>query len=457
MTKSTYVFPLQEDTQKLFTIIDPRGEDLHSHLVELNRVHADNEVKKETGEKLVSELERIRDNIQDSGVSQRDMEEVEATSGLAMESYPISGFTTRRSKTGLDVALEAIDVRRASLIVGGIVAGLAFIWKIISWMRNRSSEGGVGGTALGNSAKDTESKKEMEDVAEEIEQKPANSNPLDGKSNDQKKVLQEEAAKYLSTRTIFVEKLMMNNPTYSKAFAEFVPVFADRFNKEAELLDKVVNELDAFASIGSDAVSTDDVNKLKALEQSLNDADFSSTHWEGFERFIKACGLREGFGRSEETLRARCNKLFEQFKADDGKPSRMNYNSLQRDGFKAISTDLKNIMNAIGDQEDSAGTPERYYYISKDIIENHLNEMNSLENKLKSLADDISEKYSSSTSSDSLAALMALNSIVSKIGGRIATVQAPVSINELFGSTIHKMRTEALNFSKKHVAINTSK
>ena len=105
MTKSTYVFPFQEDTQKLFTIIDPHGEDLHSHLVELNRVHADNEVKKETGEKLVSELERIRDNIQDSGVSQRDIEEVESTSGLAMESYPISGFTSRRSQTGLSVAL----------------------------------------------------------------------------------------------------------------------------------------------------------------------------------------------------------------------------------------------------------------------------------------------------------------------------------------------------------------
>lgn len=457
MTKSTYVFPFQEDTQKLFTIIDPRGEDLHSHLVELNRVHADNEVKKETGEKLVSELERIRDNIQDSGVSQRDMEEVEATSGLAMESYPISGFTTRRSQTGLSVALEAIDVRRASLIVGGIVAGLAFIWKIISWLRNRSGESGVGGTGMGNSTKDTESKKDLEQVADEIDQKPATANPVEGKTGDEKKALQEEAAAYLSKRTLFVEKLIMNNPSYSKAFSEFVPVFTDRFNKEAELLDKVVNELEAFAGIGPDAVTAEDVNKLKALDQSLVDPDFSPKHWEGLERFMKACGLREGFGRSDETLRARCNKLFEQFKAEGEKPSRLNYNGLQRDGFKAISNDLKSIMNAIGDQEESAGSPERYYYIANSIIESHLNDMNKLEGKMKSIADEISEKYSSSTSSDSLAALMVLNSIVSNIGGRIVTVQAPVSINELFGSTIHTMRTEALGFSKKHVALNTSK
>ena len=249
----------------------------------------------------------------------------------------------------------------------------------------------------------------------------------------------------------------MNNPSYSKAFAEFVPVFTDRFNKEAELLDKVVNELEAFTAIGADAVTAEDVNKLKALDQSLVDPDFSTKHWEGLERFMKACGLREGFGRSDETLRARCNKLFEQFKTEGEKPSRLNYNGLQRDGFKAISNDLKNIMNAIGDQEESAGSPERYYYIANSIIENHLNDMNKLESKLKSIADDISEKYSSSSSSDSLAALMAVNSIVSNIGGRIVTVQAPVSINELFGSTIHKMRTEALGFSKKHVALNTSK
>ena len=49
---------------------------------------------------------------------------------------------------------------------------------------------------MGNSNKDTERKKGLEEVADEIDQKPATANPLEGKSGDDKKALQEEAAAY---------------------------------------------------------------------------------------------------------------------------------------------------------------------------------------------------------------------------------------------------------------------
>lgn len=461
MTRSI-VLPVNGQSNPMFTLIDPNGEDLHTHLMELNRAHADEEVRKNTGEKLVSELERIRDNITDSGqVNRRDMEEVEATSGVAIESYPIGAFTERKSKTGLTIALEEIDVRRAGFIAAGIVAGLALLYKVVKWfigrVRSTAGGGGGGGSAKFNGGKsDEEYKKEIEQLESDIAEAEKAQKGLDpeaGLDADGKKKYDDDVARYLDARTIFVEKIMYGNPSYSRAFSQFVPAFMERYAKERQLLESVIEKLKDFSDIEAGEVTEKDLNGLAAISQSMDESGFSMNKWDQYQVFMKACGVSSG---GTKTLKEATAELMDRFKKEMEKPSKLRPADIKGQRLKRVNDDIVNSINCLDDQEDSGGFTNHYFYIPQEDLDKGIDELDKTAEEIKKIGEAFREKHKESYGATAVKAMQMMTTIIGQLGQRNTLINFPIMINELIGKEHRKFLNVAREFGSKYVVVTRS-
>lgn len=455
----TIVLPVNGQSNPMFTLIDPNGEDLHKHLMELNRAHADEEVRKNTGEALVSELERIRDNIEETnGVTRREMEEVEATSGAALESYPITAFTERRSSTGVQVALEAIDIRQGATIVAIIVGSLGLLYKIIKWLtgRAKSEAGGSGGGGTGGSFKgktDEEYKKEIEKLEEDIAASEADRAKFDveGKLDAEgKKKLDQDIATYLDRRNVFIEHCISGNPTYSKAFANFIPAFMDRYAKERDLLESVIEKLKDVADNSSEEVTEQDLNAIKAISASLDDSGFSMHKWEPYQVFLNACGVRSG---GTKTLKESTAELMDKFRKEIEKPSKMRAQEIKANGFKRVNDDRRAIIGCLDDQEDSGGTHGNIFYIPGDELEKGVDELDKIADEIKKIGEAFTQRQDKKYSASSIKALMAMQEVLAKLNGRTTLINFGIMINEMLGKEILKFIDESKKFAKQYLVI----
>lgn len=452
------VLPVNGQSNPMFTLIDPTGEDLHAHLMELNRAHADEEVRKDTGEKLVSELERIRDNIDESGqVNRRDMEEVEATSGTSMESYPISGFTERKSSTGLTIALEEIDIRRAGLIAGAIVAGLALLYKIIKWftgrVRGSAGAGGSGGGGKSGGKSDKEFKAEIEGLENDIKEAESAQSAFNPEaSNDSKKKdeFNTDIANYLDARSILVERLITGTPTYSKAFSVFVPQFIERYDKERTLLSDVIDKLNDFNQINSGEATDRDLAGLTAITAMLDDPSFSMHKWEGYQVFMNACGVKSG---GVKTLKEATTELMSKFRDESSKPSRLRASDIKGNRLKRVNEDVLGAIACFDDQEDSGGVTNHHFYIPMDDLDKGLNELDKTADEIKRIGEAFREKHGTSYSATSIRALEEVSKIIGKLSDRNSMINFPIMINEIFGKEIRVFLDKARVFTKKYVTV----
>lgn len=454
MTRSI-VLPVNGQSNPMFTLIDPNGEDLHAHLMELNRAHADEEVRKNTGEKLVSELERIRDNIEESGqVNRRDMEEVEATSGTSLESYPIYAFTERKSKTGLQVALEEIDVRRAGFIAAGVVAGLALLYKIIKWFvgRVKSSSGGGGGTSRFNGGKtDEEYKKEIEQLETDIaeaEKSQAGLNPEVGLDADGKKKYEDAIAQYLDARSVFVEKILYGSPNYSKAFSAFVPSFMERYAKERKVLETVIDKLKAVGDIDPGDIQEKDLAQLTTISESMEDASFSMHKWEPYQVFMKACGVSSGGTKSLKDATA---ELMEKFHKEMEKPSGLRASDIKGNRQKRVNDDIVTSIKCLDDQEDSGGWKNHYFYIPQEDMDKGIDTLDKTADEIKKIGEAFRNKHKENYSAVAVKAMQMMTTITGQLNQRNTLINFPIIINELIGKEHRKFLNVARDFGSKYL------
>lgn len=458
MTTRTNVMPLPGQSGPMFTLINNDGTDLYATLMELNKLHADNEVRKSTGERLVSELEQIRDNIQDSGVCRRDMEEVEATTGTALESYPITGFTTRKSQTGVQVALEAISGGTIAIIAGSIVAGLAVLWKVIGWIRKKMTgdSGGSGGGGGGGGLKDTSSdeaaiRKDVENV--EANAATNNQFAVTGSLNkEEQDKLNTDIAQYLDKRTMFVDGMIRQNNSYSSLFADFIPSFNRRFDAEGKVVAKTVDILEDLSHLDPDQISDKDIQKLKIYSEALDDTQFSNHKWPEFQKFMAACGVRSG---GTQTIRNAATELFANFNKEMAKPSSMRADALRKNDFRQVTDDLKGVIRCLDDMEKASGGGPHNHYLSLEVVEAGLSEMTKSQDKLKSLGESINEKFGKSTSSSAVDALRLVLEIVNKSSTRMQLVMIPITINTKFGDVVNQFKSSCMGFSKKYVTVTS--
>lgn len=459
----TIVLPVNGQSNPMFTLIDASGDDIHTHLMELNRAHADEEVRKATGEKLVSELERIRDNIAEKQqVSRRDMEEVEATSGVTMESYPITAFTERASKTGLTIALEEIDVRRAGLIAAGIVAGLALLYKIIKWFTSKLRGGAGGGGGGGGGGKsfggksDEEYAKEIRQLEEDIAEAEKEQGHLDpeAKLNEEgKKKFQEDIATYLDARTIFVEKAFMGTQNYSKAFSAFVPSFMDRYEQERKLLESVIDKLKDYTDVDSESVADRDLAGLTQISTSLDENNFSMNRWEPYQIFMKACGVSSG---GTKTLKEATNELMSKFKSEMDKPSRLRASDIKANRMKQVNADVMSAINCLDDQENSGGETNHMFYIPLDELEKGIDELDKTANEIKSIGEAFNKKHGENYGATAVKAMQMMSTIISKLSQRNTLINFPIIINDLLGKEHRRFLDKARAFSSKYLVATRS-
>lgn len=451
----TIVLPVNGQSNPMFTLIDPTGDDLHKHLMELNRAHADEEVKKSTGEALVSELEKIRDNIEETqSVNRRDMEEVEATSGTAMESYPISAFTERRSKTGVSIALEAIDLRQGAAIAAIVVGSLALLYKIIKWLTDRtSSESKSGSLGTFKGKTDQEYKKEIEKLEEDIAATEAEHGKFDVEKNldaDGKKKLEEDTAVYLDRRTVFIENCMNGNPTYSKAFSDFIPAFMARYDKERDLLNDVISKLRVIASNPDLDVNESTVKDIQNISDSLDESGFTMHKWEPYQVFLKACGISSG---GTKNLKDSTAELMSKFRTELERPSKLRPQELKANGFKRLNDDRNAIIRCLDDQEASGGFTNNIFYIPGDDLEKGIDELDKIADQIKKLGEDFNQRQDKKYSSSSLKALTAMQQVLGKLNNRTTLINFGIMINEMLGKEILRFTDESKNFAKKYLVI----
>ncbi len=456
----TVVLPVNGQSNPMFTLIDPNGDDLHKHLIELNRAHADQEVRKNTGEVLVSELERIRDNIEETqGVNRRDMEEVEATSGTSLESFPITGFTERRSGTGLTIALEEIDIRRASIIAGAIVGGLALLYKIIKWFTGRNSASGGGGGGGGSSRgfggkSDEEFKKEIEDLEEVINEKEAIDarHNIEGKLDAEgKKKLEDDIDHYLASRTVFIENLMSGNPSYSKAFAQFIPAFIDRFEKEQEILEKTIGQLKEIAELDPSELDDKVVARIQAISGAIEDPQFTPQKWEPYQIFMKACDVSSGGAR---TLRECTTTLMDKFRKEQGQRSKLRPQELKANGFKKSNDDIRMAVQCLDDMEDAGGEGNNsMFYIPESELESGINALDKCAEQIKSIGEAFSKRHEGNYSAAAIKCLLSMQNVVNQLTARATMMNAPIMINEMFGKETRRFLNDVKKFTKQYLAI----
>lgn len=455
----TIVLPVNGQSNPMFTLLNPNGDDLHTHLMELNKAHADEEVRKNTGEQLVSELERIRDNIQETqSVNRRDMEEMEATSGTALESYPINAFTERRSTTGLQVALEELSGRQQIAVVAMLIGGLGLLYKIIKWLVTRV-RGEAGGGSGGGASKsfggksDDEYKKEIEALEDNIASTEADRAKFDveGKlDNDGKKKLEDDIASYLDARSQFVEHCIYGNPSYSKAFSQFVPAFMDRYAKERELLEITIDQLKDVVDQGDEETADKNITAINALAAKLDDSQFSPNKWVEFQQFLKACDVSSG---GAKTLKEATTELMAKFRKESDKPSRMRPMELKANSFRKANDDLNAAIRTLDDQEDSGGLGKRFYYLPMEELDKGLDELDKTADELKKIGTAFQERHGKTMSSNAFRAVQAMQGVINKLNQRNALINMPIMINELLGKELYKFMEKNKSFCKQYLQV----
>lgn len=449
---ATSVLPITGMSNPMFTLLEVNGDNLHEHLIELNRLHADNEVRKNVGENLVSELERIKENIEESGVSRRDMEEVEATSGTALESFPIHAYTERKSRTGQQVALEEINLKTVGIVAAGIVAGLAFLYKLFGWFGNGfggksggGAGGGAGGGGTNTASEDKEKVKEIEKLEEEIKSMEGRFGVSDTLTAEEKQRIQDMVAKYLDHRNSFVARLMDRNNSYSKAFSAFVPAFTARFNQEIELGEMLLDELQSFVADLDKGISERDLVKLTNLGAKMVDNNFNKHRWDDYQRFLKACGVSTSGGAG--LIKDASTTLFNQFNKEIDKPSKLRASDLQQHGFRQINTDMVNILECIADQDNSGGS-DRYYFIPNETTSAGLVKIEEIKTKLGEVGPKLKDKVAGVNNATTLRGLTMVGSLVSQFTDRVTMLNMPIMINKSMGIQISKFSDFVLNEAK---------
>lgn len=153
MDNQQIVKPVKE----IFNFVAADGKDLRTMVMEINQIYSEYEVQRNNAEPLISELERMSADVKARGVNRDTMAAVESFAGPLNELYPVQSYTQRRSRTNVQVALEDIDGKRAGIIAAVLVAGAAFLYKIIKWVmgffgKGKDEEGKLMGGVTGGSA-----------------------------------------------------------------------------------------------------------------------------------------------------------------------------------------------------------------------------------------------------------------------------------------------------------------
>lgn len=130
MDNQQIVKPVKE----IFNFIATDGKDLRTMVMEINQIYSEYEVQRTQSEPLISELGRLGADVKARGVNRDTMAAVESYAGPLNPDYPLASYTERRSRTNVQVALEDIDGKRVGIIAAVLVAGAAFLYKIIKWV-----------------------------------------------------------------------------------------------------------------------------------------------------------------------------------------------------------------------------------------------------------------------------------------------------------------------------------
>ncbi|WBF04857.1 hypothetical protein [Erwinia phage vB_Ea277G] len=153
MDNEQVVKPVKE----IFNFIAADGKDLRTMVMEINQIYSEYEVQRNNAEPLISELERMSADVKARGVNRDTMAAVESFAGPLNELYPVQSYTQRRSRTNMQVAIEDIDGKRAGIIAAVLVAGAAFLYKLIKWVlgffgKGKDDAGALMGSSTGGSA-----------------------------------------------------------------------------------------------------------------------------------------------------------------------------------------------------------------------------------------------------------------------------------------------------------------
>ncbi|WNT47086.1 hypothetical protein SPLA10_PHROGS00025 [Salmonella phage SPLA10] len=400
MTKQA-ILPITGQSDPMFTLIDPNGNDLHKHLMELNRLHADEEVRKNTGEVLVSELERIRDNLeQTQGVTRRDMEEVETVSGVTLESMPIAMFTERRSSTGLTVALEEIDVRKAGIIAAGIVAALGLLLKMISWFGKKASGGAGGG---GGGAKVSTVAEKMKSVEDEVESKSDESAKTD-LSSDDKKTAQDMLTAYLDKRSLLQDNCLKDN-SYVDAFVKIIPSFEAHLETSGIAIDRTTTMLE-MALAGTEETPAN-ANRIQSL---INETEGDHAHfnkWPEALVLIKALGVQP---RGDASLGDMLKAVMDKLQEENDKPTKLRVADLgPTNTYKGLDNEFKRCLRTLGTIEETGSKDSEDFFLSTDTLAKAVDTSDNSQKKLQEMLTKLQSKNGALTTNS-----MQINNFVGK-------------------------------------------
>lgn len=172
MDNQQIVKPVKE----IFNFVAADGKDLRTMVMEINQVYSEYEVQRNNAEPLISELERMSADVKARGVNRDTMAAVESFAGPLNELYPLNSYTQRRSRTNMQVAIEDIDGKRAGIIAAVLVAGAAFLYKLIKWVlgffgKGKDDAGALMGGSTGGSASAKGSDNIRSKVGDEVVEK----------------------------------------------------------------------------------------------------------------------------------------------------------------------------------------------------------------------------------------------------------------------------------------------
>lgn len=394
------ILPITGQSDPMFTLIDPNGNDLHKHLMELNRLHADEEVRKNTGEVLVSELERIRDNLEKTqGVTRRDMEEVQTVSGVTLESMPIAMFTERRSSTGLTVALEEIDVRKVGIIAAGIVAALGLLLKMISWFGKKAS-GGAGG---GGGAKVSTVTEKMKSVENEIDSK-AGESPKTDLSPDDKKTSQDMLTAYLDKRSLLQDNCLKDNG-YVDAFVKIIPSFEAHLETSGTAIDRTTTMLEM--ALNGTEESPANVSRIQNLIKETEDDHAQFNKWPEALVLIKALGVQP---RGDASLGDMLKAVLDKLQAENDKPTKLRVSDLgPTNTYKGLDNEFKRCLRALSVIEETGSKDSKDFFLSTDTLAKAVDASDNSQKKLQEMLTNLQSKNGALTTNS-----MQINSFVGK-------------------------------------------
>lgn len=427
----TAVLPISGQSDPMFTLIDPNGNDLHKHLMELNRLHADEEVRKNTGEVLVSELERIRDNLEQAqGVSRRDAEEIEATSGVAIESMPIGMFTERRSSTGLTVALEEIDIRKAGIIAAGVVAALGFLLKMMSWFSKKAS-GGAGGKG-GGGGKVASASAKMNDVEPKLEEL-ANGEGKKDLSPEEKKSSQDMIAGYLDNRSMLQDNCLKDNG-YTLAFSKIVPSFESHLETGGIAIERTIDMLNiALEGKENEAASASRIQQLiKEAEEDNNQFN----KWPECLMLIKALGVSP---RGDASLGDMLKAVIDKLEEENGKPTKLKPADLgPTSNYRGLDNEFKRCLRTLAIIEDVGSKESEDYFLSAETLAKAVDASDKSQKTLQDMLQTLQAKNKALTTNS-----MQINQFVGR-GIKMTIEQARVINSIILLSDIIGARTTSV-------------